>query len=103
MEPKPRLAGARLFERRDQVYARRLECWRQTEQHPRAHRKRDGDGQHVPVQFRPQGEVLASIREQQSQETDSPDGERNAEHAAQRRQQNALSEELADDPKPSRP
>ena len=57
----------------------------------------------MPVQFRAQGEVLASIRQQQSQEANSPDGERDTQRAAQHSQQDALGEELADDPKPSGP
>ena len=58
---------------------------------------------HVPVQFRAQREILFPIRQQQSQETNSPDGERDAQRAAQHGQQNTLGEQLTDNPKPSRP
>ena len=89
------------LQRRHDVRARRLHRRSKPEQHARQQRKRGRDAQHVPVQFRAQGEVLAAIRQQQRQETDSPDGEHHAQSAAERREQDALGEELADDPKPS--
>ena len=101
-KPVPaRFAGPRFLERRHEVHPRRLERRSKPEQHARQKRERGHHGQHVPVQFGAQSEVLVSIRQQQSQETDSPDGERDTQRAAQQRQQDALGEELADDPKPS--
>ena len=103
-KPVPaRFAGSRFLERRHDVRPRRLERRSKPEQHARQQREPGHDDQHVPVQFRAQGEVLTSIRQQQRQETDAPDGEHDTQRAAEHGEQDALGEELADDPKPSGP
>ena len=109
LRPRPRnpcprrFAGSRFLQRRHDVHPRRLDRRSQPEQHARQQRERGHDRQHVPIQFRAQCEVLTSIRQQQRQETDSPDGKRHTQHAAERREQHALGQKLADDAKPSRP
>ena len=50
-----------------------------------------------------QGEALLAVGQQQSEETDSPEGEGDAQRAAESSQEDAFGEELADDPEPSGP
>ena len=56
----------------------------------------------MPVQFGVQRESLLPVGQQQRQHTDADDGDEDAERAAERGQQDALRQQLTDDPR-SRP
>ena len=73
----------------------------EAEQQAAEQRQPQRDGQHVPVQSGVERESLLSIGEQPREHTDAGDGDEDAERAAERRQQQALGQQLTHQAEPS--
>ena len=93
---RTRLTRSRCLQGRHHVHTRRLKRRSQSEQQTRDHRQRHRRAQHVPVQIRMQSEILAPVRQQNRKESNPPHREQYAQRAADRRQQQAFGQQLAD-------
>ena len=92
-----RLAGT-LFEAAGQVDARRADGRRQSENQAGQYRERQSVDQHRVVQPHPDGGMTELRRPQGPQHVARPQGEQQAGRTAQKRQHDALRQQLADQP-----
>ena len=91
-----RLTGARVLQLRHQRRTRRLNRGREAEQHPAQHRQAHRDGEHVPVQFGVKGESRITVGQQQCEQAHAGNRNKDAEHSAERREDDAFGQHLTD-------
>ncbi len=87
---------AAAFEGGQHIAAGRLMAGARPNTAPAEDGEREGGCQHVPVQAGAQGEILASVGQQQGQEAYAPEGQEESQNAAGGSQQDAFGEKLAD-------